>query len=63
MRGFLWKQLHKSELKHSWKFTLPIRNLIYNISLGAYLPYVVNRDREDLPQEYAELQMTILTLV
>jgi len=49
------------------EFTLPIRNLIYNVSLGGYLPYVVNRDREALPQGHLEQQIVYpgfsLTLV
>lgn len=36
------------------EFTLPIRNLIDNVSLGAYLPYIVNRDREALTQGHLE---------
>lgn len=44
------------------EFTLPIRNLIYNVNLEAY---VVNRDREAFPQghleqqtDYADLNLT-----
>lgn len=38
------------------EFTLPIRKLIY-VSLGPYLPYIVNRDREALPQGHLEQQI------
>lgn len=47
------------------ELTLPIRNLIYNVNLEAYLPYVVNRDREAFQQghleeqtDYADLNLT-----
>lgn len=38
-------------------FTLPIRNLIYNVSLGSYLPYEVKRDREASLQRHFEQQI------
>lgn len=54
MRGSLRKLL-KSDV--AVEFTLSIRNLICNASLRAYLPCVMNRDRQALPQGHLDQEI------